>query len=79
MTTAEWITQTFSLDERGNIVLETFSDGATISIDPTTLATVLSEVANIAPTHADLSALPVASVGGWQKYFDDWKTKGLIS
>ena len=79
MTISEWIDQTFPLDHHGEILLETFSNGGQIRISPTRLAVVLQAVTNVAPSHADLSALPVASAGGWQKYFDDWKAKGLVN
>ena len=34
---------------------------------------------NVDTTYSALSATPQATSGGWQKYFDAWKAKGLIS
>ena len=59
------------------IVLDEMEDGGRMMVPVSTLATLLASVA-APPTHAILSALPIASAGGWQTYFDDWKAKGII-
>ena len=73
-----WALATLPLDARGHILLETFPDGATITCDPDVFATMTAAILVTPPTHADLSALPMALSGGWQKYFDAWKAQGLI-
>ena len=57
-----------------HIVLEALPDGATITISIEKFKQMIGNVT----THEALSALPFAN-GGWQKYFDDWKAKGIIS
>lgn len=78
MTLTEWIAS-LPADTRGNVVLESFKDGGTITITPTNLASLLSGISTVPPTYAELSALPIATDGGWQKYFDVWKAQGLIT
>ena len=78
MTTAEWITQTLPTNGQGEIILKTMADGGYLSITPVRLASLLAQVA-VPPTHTALSALPIATKGGWQTYFDDWKAKGYIT
>lgn len=78
MTIGEWIHQTFPLNREGRIVLATFADGGYLSIDPQSLNDLLRSFTRV-PTHAELSTMPIASTGGWQKYFDDWKAKGFIA
>ena len=44
------------------------------------IAVMVKMFASVSPTYAALSATPQAQPqGGWQKYFDDWKAKGIIS
>ena len=78
MTIAEWIASTLPTSVNGRVLLETFPDGGTITIAQAELASLLSGISAV-PTHAALSTLPIAVAGGWQKYFDDWKSQGLIS
>lgn len=73
-----WALATLPLDKQGRILLETFPDGATITCDPDVFAAMTATLTTTPPTHAELSALPIASRGGWQKYFDDWKAKGYV-
>ena len=89
MTMTEWITQTLPVsirrvpDANGEmqstpcIELESVAEGD-IWIPIATLGGILGSV-TIPPTHAALSALPIAGAGGWQKYFDAWKAQGLIT
>lgn len=93
MTIEEWIASLpesmlyneKSIDANGNVIdvpsvlIHELPSGGGIQIPQSTLATLLGSVAIIPPTHAELSALPIASVGGWQTYFDDWKSRGIIS
>ena len=74
-----WALANVPLDTQGNLLLETFPDGGTIVCDPEVFATMTATLTTTPPTHAELSALPIASRGGWQKYFDEWKTKGIIT
>lgn len=76
MTITEWV-DSLGVDAAGHVTLEQFADGGKISIDATVLAGLLSAVTSVPPTHAELSALPIA-VAGWQPYFDDWKAKGFV-
>lgn len=78
MTMTEWVA-TLTTDAQGNIELETFADGGRISVTPENLTSLLSGVATVPPSYAELSALPIARAGGWQKYFDDWQSKGVIT
>lgn len=78
MTISEWV-DSLPTDSHGNITLETFVDGGHISVSPTNLTSLLAGVTTVPPTYAELSALPIASTGGWQKYFDAWKAKGLVN
>ncbi len=78
MSMTEWITQTFPTNGQGEIILKTMADGGYLSITPVRLASLLAQVA-VPPTHTALSALPIATKGGWQTYFDDWKAKGYIT
>jgi len=59
------------------IILEEMEDGGRMLVPTTTLATLLGSV-TIPPTYAEVSTLPIASDGGWQVYFDDWKARGII-
>lgn len=78
MTMTDWITQTFATNDQGAIVLEQLPSGGLITITPARLATLLAPVA-APPSHADLSALPLAIQGGWQKYFDAWEIQGYLT
>ena len=69
-----WLKSTFPMMPSGDAVV----------IAPMTsfnLSDIPSVFGNISPppTHAALSALPIAGAGGWQKFFDAWKAQGLIS
>ena len=74
-----WIKQSLPLSAEGHILLETFPNGATIICPVATFVEMTASITTIPPTHAALSALPIAGKGGWQKYFDEWKTKGIIT
>lgn len=78
MTSVEWIA-TLPADTLGNVVLERFNNGGKITITPTNLESLLSGISTVPPTYAELSALPIATDGGWQKYFDAWKSEGIVS
>ena len=69
----DWAIQNLGVDHDGNIVVD---KNVTCS-----QANFSSMFANIVapPTYAALSAMPIATVGGWQQHFDSWKTRGLIS
>ena len=75
----EWVQKTLPRSPEGHILLETFPDGATIVCPVATFVAMTTGITTIPPTHAALSALPIAGKGGWQKYFDEWKTKGIIT
>lgn len=82
--TASWILAHLPLDDlpgRPRILLgrDIAQKGDRLTIDPETLASLTASVPDTAVTHAALSALPIASAGGWQTHFDTWKAKGLIS
>ena len=71
-----WILQNLPLDNtKKHVILENVGDG-TITIPVSTLTSMLGTA--VPPTHSDLSKLPIASQGGWQKYFDAWKAAGYI-
>ena len=78
--TVGWITAHLPLDHRGNVLLaqDVAAPGDSITIPPATLAAMTASVADAA-IHAELSALPIASSGGWQVYFDNWKAKRYIT
>lgn len=78
--TADWIRANLPLDANGNVLLaqDVHAQGDGIVIDPDTLASITAGVPDVA-THAALSALPISGAGGWQPFFDAWKTAGCIS
>ena len=75
-----WIKAHLPLDGQGNVVLakDVVQAGDSIVVTPAALAALTASVADVA-THAKLSALAIAGEGGWQVYFDDWKTQGYIT
>ena len=78
--TVAWIKAHLPLDAQGRVLLaqNVVAPGDSIVCTPETLATLTSTVADAA-THAELSALPIATAGGWGVHFDDWKAKGYIT
>ena len=78
MKITDWVDRSFPKNENGNITLEEVAAGGRITISPAQLGALLGTL-TAPPAYADLSALPIASSGGWQKYFDDWKAAGLVS
>lgn len=73
-----WILANFKdlLDRSGdNVILRKDTQG-THSISVAGMAALFGSVSPV--THAALSATPQASAG-WQRYFDDWKARGLVS
>ena len=46
--------------------------------DPTDPAGYFTSITTTPPTYTELSALPCAAEG-WQKIFDQWKARGIIS
>lgn len=75
----DWVTKTLPLTPEGHILLETFPNGATIVCPIPTFVAMTATLTTAPPTHAALSALPIAAAGGWQRYFDTWKAEGRIS
>ena len=75
-----WLTNTFPANLYGQVTIftETLPDGSQLSTgyDPANAASDFPSVA-VVPSHAALSALPIAAQG-WQKIFDAWKTNGII-
>lgn len=67
---------------QGMIGLIVYTDTTTddhIEVDPTLFSSAdFSAITTMPPTYSALSALPIA-LQGWQKIFDQWKTKGIIS
>lgn len=74
----EWITSIFQNDGLGNVIIDTFPDGSTITVAPSVFAQMTSTITTVPPSYADLSVLPIAKAG-WQQYFDDWKAQGIVS
>ena len=73
-----WLQDTFKTVDGGLVIV--FTDPVTngaIGFDPANAATIFPSVA-VVPTHAALSGLAIASEG-WQKIFDQWKAKGIIT
>jgi len=66
--------QTLLSADKRTVILEDLGHG-TISIAVSDMINILG---NTPPSYADLSATSQATAG-WQKYFDDWKAKGLLS
>lgn len=58
------------------LVLEKFSDGGEVICKVSTFQEMTASASSL--THKALSSLPMAGAG-WQKYFDDWKARGLIT
>ena len=77
--TVTWIKAHLPLDAQGQVLLaqNVVAPGDSIICTPEKLAAMTSTVADAA-THAELSALPIASQG-WKTYFDEWKAKGYIT
>ena len=74
----QWILEHLPLTNAGTaVLLEEFANGGKIIIAPSDLAKLLGGLA-VAPTHAALSAHPIAGAG-WQPYFDNWKAQGFIT
>lgn len=70
-----WLTDTFPADGHGGVIVYS-GEGVVISVVPATIAPLLGDT--VAPTHAGLSALPIAKQN-WQFIFDTWKAAGLIA
>lgn len=70
--TREWIEQNFTVSDGGVTVYTSLEVDITCGLD------WLAETIGTAKTYADLSALPIAAQG-WQKVFDYWKERGIIS
>lgn len=71
-----WIRANLPMNN-GMVVLETYEDLSFQGIEPASLADMTSTISD-PPTYSALSALPIAKAG-WQRFFDDWKAKGIIS
>lgn len=71
----DWIMQHFAPDGYGGVIVYE-EDSGWLSCDPNWLAGTLGST--VPPTYAALSALPIASQG-WQKIFDQWKERGIVS
>ena len=75
-----WLTDTFPENLYGQVIIFTdlLPDGsqAPVGYDPANAATDFPSV-SVVPTHAAMSALPIAAQG-WQKIFGAWKTNGII-
>lgn len=73
-----WIIENLPLTADGqSVLLEEYSNGATMRVSITDLLVLLSSIKS-PPTYVELSSLPIASQG-WQKYFDQWKAQGIIA
>ena len=77
MTMAEWIA-TLPTTDGGNVLLSQ-TQSTKMGITPGALEVQLASVSSVPPTYAELSALAVASTGGWQPIFDAWKAQGFVS
>lgn len=71
-----WLTQSFRTV--GNQVIVYTHGLGFIGFDPTDPTGLFTSITTTPPTYAALSALPCAAEG-WQKIFDQWKAKGLVS
>lgn len=78
MTLEQWAQSTLSFDSHGDIVLETHANGGYIGCPIGTFVSLASAITTVPPTYAELSSLPISNMG-WQQYFDDWRSKGIIS
>lgn len=73
--TEAWIKATLPVNPKGTRVILEETPNGTFGCS---IANMLTMFGSVDTTYAALSATPQASAG-WQKYFDDWKAKGLIS
>lgn len=71
-----WLTQNFELFN-GEIVVWRSNNGIQTA-DIAWLTNQLSGL-SVPPTLTALSATNLATSGGWQPIFDQWKTKGIVS
>ena len=73
----QWLSDNFPSQDNGNIGVGTIN-GVVVSIVASNITALFGAIST-PPTYAELSALPVATAGGWQPIFDQWKAQGLIS
>jgi hypothetical protein len=71
----DWITNNFPSSPYGGVIVYQ-DDSGFVSCDAQWLASVLGDT--VPPTYEGLSALPLAQQG-WQRIFDQWKEKGIVS
>ena len=79
----KWLVSTFgpTLDNGEVIVFQ--GNGYAIGVDPAAQTAAGGIFASISaanpPTYSQLSALPCAAGGNWQRIFDAWKADGHVA
>lgn len=71
-----WLKEHFPLLPNGEVMIYKTARGY-YGYDPTRAAMDFGNL-GASPAHSVLSALPLAAQG-WQRIFDDWKERGLVS
>ena len=74
----QWAISNLGVDKYGNILIEGTAENPTVDCDQDTFSTLFVSV-TVPPSYAVLSALTLATAGGWQQHFDSWKARGLIN
>lgn len=79
--TDTWITSTLGdnlriMDGESVVVLEWVK---TVPSQWCAVSKMIAMFGGVDTTYAALSATPQATAGGWEKYFDDWKSQGIIA
>jgi hypothetical protein len=72
-----WAIATFPSDGMGGVIVYQ-DDTGYLSCDPSVFGSQAFAGVSAPPTYAALSQLAIASEG-WQKVFDQWKARGLIT
>lgn len=72
----QWLKNTFKSLSNGQVIVFKGEYGP-VGYNPTNASNDFPGMSE-PPTHAALSALPIAKQG-WQQIFDSWKSTGVIS
>lgn len=72
-----WLQKNFLNNPDGTVTIFV-NVGQSLLFDPSDPNGLFSLITSTPPTYAELSSLPCVAQG-WQKIFDQWKAKGLVS